>query len=137
MRDVLQSGMHMNETHHAVVIENDEDVRDLVALILKQAGYIVHPCIDAVSGLDAVRSHDPEFVALDCTLRGADGYTVAEQIRRFLQVCITMLSARVDDTARVRAYSAGIDHYLIKPFSVRVLRETAQAVIHDPAAGTS
>jgi DNA-binding response OmpR family regulator len=119
----------MGEAHHAVVVEVDADIRELIAIILRQAGYTVHSRSDAASGLAAVRVHSPDFVTVDCTLPGGDGYILTQQIRCFSRTCITMLSARVTKQDQAKGYAAGIDYYLTKPFSTSTLREAAKAVI--------
>jgi DNA-binding response OmpR family regulator len=108
----------------AVVIEDDADIRNLLAAILDQAGFSCHSCESGQEGIAAVRAYDPILTTLDISLPGIDGFEVARQIRAF-----SMLSARDEEIDTLMGLDAGADDYLTKPFRPRELRARIEAML--------
>jgi DNA-binding response OmpR family regulator len=113
----------------AVVIEDDADIRNLLAAILDQAGFRCHACESGQEGIAAVREHDPILTTLDISLPGIDGFEVARQIRSFSSTYIIMLSARDEEIDTLMGLDAGADDYLTKPFRPRELRARIEAML--------
>jgi DNA-binding response OmpR family regulator len=113
----------------AVVIEDDADIRNLLAAILDQAGFTCHTCESGQDGIAAVRTHDPILTTLDISLPGIDGFEVARQIRAFSSTYIIMLSARDEEIDTLMGLDAGADDYLTKPFRPRELRARIEAML--------
>ena len=76
---------------------------------------------DGAAGLAAARDAHPDLVVLDLGLPKLDGFDVARGIRRHSDVPIIMLTARVDETDRLKGFDVGADDYVTKPFSPREL----------------
>ncbi|SEQ09570.1 response regulator transcription factor [Microlunatus flavus] len=113
----------------AVVIEDDADIRNLLAAILDQAGFRCHTCESGQEGIAAVRAYDPILTTLDISLPGIDGFEVARQIRAFSSTYIIMLSARDEEIDTLMGLDAGADDYLTKPFRPRELRARIEAML--------
>ncbi|SDD08773.1 response regulator transcription factor [Auraticoccus monumenti] len=113
----------------AVIIEDDADVRALLAAILAQAGFDCHAVGSGDEGVDAVREHSPVLTTLDVSLPGFDGLEVARRIRSFSDTYILMLSAKDDEMDVVMGFAAGADDYVTKPFRPRELRARVEAVL--------
>jgi DNA-binding response OmpR family regulator len=113
----------------AVVIEDDADIRNLLAAILDQAGFTCYTCESGQEGIDAVRTYDPILTTLDISLPGIDGFEVARQIRAFSSTYIIMLSARDEEIDTLMGLDAGADDYLTKPFRPRELRARIEAML--------
>ncbi|MGI3784946.1 MAG: response regulator transcription factor, partial [Janthinobacterium lividum] len=113
----------------AVVIEDDADIRNLLAAILDQAGFTCHSCESGQDGIEAVRAYDPILTTLDISLPGIDGFEVARQIRAFSSTYIIMLSARDEEIDTLMGLDAGADDYLTKPFRPRELRARIEAML--------
>ncbi|WP_204913109.1 response regulator [Microlunatus spumicola] len=113
----------------AVVIEDDADIRNLLAAILDQAGFTCYTCESGQEGIAAVRTHDPILTTLDISLPGIDGFEVARQIRAFSSTYIIMLSARDEEIDTLMGLDAGADDYLTKPFRPRELRARIEAML--------
>lgn len=107
-----------------VVIEDDQDIRALVAGIVGRHGFEVHSAETGDAGVAAVREHNPQLVILDFGLPDIDGIGVLASIREFSDTHILMLSARDDLASSMLA--AGADDFLAKPFRPRDLRELLQ-----------
>lgn len=100
----------------AVVIEDGEDIRELLAQVLTQAGFTVHAASDGVTGVDLVRRHDPVVVTIDVNMPGIDGFEAARQIRNSSSAYIVMITARGDEIDTLQGLQTGADDYIVKPF---------------------
>ncbi|WP_049822192.1 response regulator transcription factor [Arthrobacter sp. H41] len=105
----------------AVVIEDDDDVRDLLHTVLTGSGFRVHTAPAGLAGVQMVRRLQPDVVTLDVGLPDIDGFEVARRIRDFSSTLIVMLTAR-SDADEARGLEAGADAYLHKPFRPSELR---------------
>ena len=100
-----------------LVIDDEENVCDLITLYFEKAGYEVMCAGDGSDGIEIVRSDKPDLVILDLMLPGMDGLDVCREIRKFSNVPLIMLTAKVDEVDRVLGLEMGADDYVTKPFS--------------------
>ncbi len=112
-----------------LVIDDDADVRGLVAELLGRAGLSVEQAEDGRSGLRALHKTPPDLVVLDVSMPDLDGWQTLERIRDLSEVPILMLTARGDELERVRGLQAGADDYVIKPFGRQELLARVQALL--------
>lgn len=122
----------MSDAGIAVVIEDDDDVRNLVCAVLQQAGFEVQSAPTGRAGVEAIRQHQPAAVTLDVGLPDIDGYEVLRQVRLFSDCYIIMLTAREDEMDTLTALQSGADDYLTKPFRPRELRARIAAMMRRP-----
>lgn len=127
----------MNNARVAVIIEDDRDIRELLGMILGQAGYEVHAAASGIDGIESVQRHAPALVTVDVGLPDVDGFIVTERIRTFSDSHIIMLTARMDELDTIKAMEAGADEYMAKPFRPRELRARVDALIVSQDAGTN
>ena len=92
-------------------------MRELLATVLRRAGYDVLLAPDGEEGLYVFSARRPDVVLLDVHLPKLNGWEVLERIRERSEVPILMLTALADDTSKVRALNGGADDYLVKPAS--------------------
>ena len=122
-----------------LVVDDEPQIATIARDYLTRAGFTVVMAADGASGLDVARQHRPDLVVLDLGLPGLDGFEVARAIRRDSDVPIIMLTARVDESDRLRGFEVGADDYVTKPFSPRELVARVASVLrrarHDPARG--
>ena len=127
----------MNTTATIVAIEDDETIRTLLQMLLRNAGFTsVRLAERGDTGLELVRRHKPDLVLLDLMLPGLDGVTVCRRIREtpaLAQTRILMLTAKSEDADIVKGLESGADDYVTKPFSRSVLLARIQAVLRRPA----
>jgi DNA-binding response OmpR family regulator len=112
-----------------LVVEDEEDVRRLVRVLLERAG---HTVIEAISGSDAlVRMQDapPDLIVLDVTMPELDGWQTLERIRDMSDVPVLMLTARTGELDKVRGLRAGADDYVTKPFGRQELLARVEALL--------
>lgn len=121
--------------HRAVVVDDDDDIRDLLVHVLEQAGLEVHAAETGEQALALVREVDPDLVTLDLSLPDMDGTEVCSAIRGFSDAYIIMITARSDEIDRLVGLEVGADDYLSKPFSPREVRARSVALLRRPRLG--
>jgi DNA-binding response OmpR family regulator len=113
-----------------VLVVDDEDwVLETVRRYLEQAGFEVIPARDGVAAVEAFEREAPDLVVLDWMLPKLDGLAVAARIRKSSRAPIIMLTARVTEQDRLAGFDAGVDDYVVKPFSARELEARVRAVL--------
>ncbi len=113
-----------------VVVEDETDIGDLLALYLRREGWQVHIATSGSEGLEVIRARKPDFVVLDIGLPGAlDGFDVCRQLRQTSTVPVLFLTARDDEVDRILGLEMGADDYVTKPFSPREIVARIKAVL--------
>jgi two-component system phosphate regulon response regulator PhoB len=125
--------------HSIVVIEDEDDIRDVVVYNLERAGYAIRSAADGRAGLRVVREHTPDLVVLDLMLPELDGLEVCRALREDLAtelLPVIMLTAKGDESDIVAGLGAGADDYVTKPFSPRELVARVQAMLRRSERGS-
>ena len=107
-----------------LIIEDEADIRELLAYNLQKEGFAVLAAGDGRLGLEMARTHTPALVLLDLMLPGIDGLTVCRELERnpaTAPIPLIMLTAKGEELDRVVGLELGADDYVVKPFSVREL----------------
>jgi len=116
----------------ALVIEDDDDIRRLLEVVLAQAGYTVTAAGTGTDGLEALTAQTPDLLLVDVGLPDLEGYDVVRTARASVEGHIVMLSARSEQADAQRGLDAGADAYLTKPFRPRQLREQLSEIVARP-----
>ena len=109
-----------------VVVDDENDVRSVIARYLASLGAVVEVCKNAEEGISSIRRHCPDLVLSDLAMPGKDGFSLLNEIRSIDRsegrhtpvIAITGLGRDVD---RVRLPSAGFNAVLRKPFTPEAL----------------
>ena len=115
-----------------LIVEDEPAIRDMVAFALRKAGMQPIHAADARSAQTAIGDQVPDLILLDWMLPGMTGIELARRLRRdelTRDVPIIMLTARGEETDRVNGLDAGVDDYVVKPFSARELVARIRAVM--------
>ncbi len=120
-----------------VLIEDDLDIRRLVADALAAQGHDVESAAAALEGLQMTVKGKPDLVVMDLGLPDLDGTELLRMIRAVSQVPIIVITARGADEVVVRTLDSGADDYLVKPFSVAQLEARVRALLRRGAAADS
>jgi DNA-binding response OmpR family regulator len=112
-----------------LVIDDDDDIRTLVAELLQRAGLEVDQANDGRTGLRAFHQSPPDLVVLDVSMPDMDGWQTLERIRDLSDVPVMMVTARGAELERVRGLQAGADDYMVKPFGRQELVARVQALL--------
>jgi len=103
-------------------IDDDQEIRELVAQVLGLAGYDVVSAADGPSGIRAAREHAPGLILLDIMMPGMNGYRVCDELqtdRRTSDIPVIFLTALGDQQDKARAFALGATDYLTKPFNTQ------------------
>ena len=112
-----------------LVVDDEPRIAQLARDYLEHAGFAVVLAGDGKSGLQAVRTRQPDLVVLDLGLPELDGLEVTRAIRETSNLPIVMLTARDDELDRILGLELGADDYITKPFSPRELVARVRAVM--------
>lgn len=112
-----------------VLIEDDVDIRRLVAGALASEGHDVESADRGLSGLELAVKGGADLVIMDLGLPDVDGTELLRMIRAVSQVPVVVITARGADEVVVATLDAGADDYLVKPFSVAQLEARVRAVL--------
>jgi DNA-binding response OmpR family regulator len=112
-----------------LVVDDDEDIRALLRLILERAGYEVDDQADGRAALRAFHNGNHDLVLLDVTMPDLDGWQLLERIRDLSEVPVLMLTARDSESDRVRGLRGGADDYVTKPFDREELVARVEALL--------
>jgi len=117
-----------------LLVEDDPSIREVTAIGLAAAGFVVTAAADGLEALDRFRDGPFDLVLLDIMLPRLDGYEVCRQIRRTSTIPVVMLTARADTMDVVVGLEAGADDYVRKPFEVPELIARVRAALRRAGA---
>ncbi|MBS1959788.1 MAG: response regulator transcription factor [Bdellovibrionales bacterium] len=123
-----------------MVVEDERDVRDLIALHLKREGFDVIACESAEAAKDALTAGPlPSLIVLDWMLPGQSGLDFAKYVREGWKqkIGILLLTARADTLDKVLGLEVGADDYLTKPFEIREFQARVRALMRRLESGES
>jgi DNA-binding response OmpR family regulator len=113
-----------------LVAEDQPDIRDLIALNLRHAGYAVTPVADGRAALESQAEQTSDLLILDLMMPGLDGLEVCKALRaKGRATPILMLTAKSTELDRVLGLELGADDYLTKPFSMAELLARVKALL--------
>ncbi|MGA0567246.1 response regulator transcription factor [Rathayibacter sp. KR2-224] len=116
----------------AVVIEDDDGIRELIGTVLEQMGLEVIAVSNGVDGVVQVAERRPVLVTVDVSMPGMDGFETAKRIRALSSAYIMMVTARDEEIDALQGLGVGADDYVLKPFRPRELRARAEAMLRRP-----
>ncbi len=124
--------MTMSGLVQVLVVGDEDDMRNLVVMNLKRAGFGVLDAADGAAGLALAKEHRPPVVLLDLMLPDMSGRDICARLREDQDTAhahVIMVTAMGEERDRVEGFEVGADDYVTKPFSVRelVLRVKAAA----------
>jgi two-component system phosphate regulon response regulator OmpR len=134
----LQGLKHMSSNGCILIVEDDPDIREMVAEYLGGQGYEVHQAESGNDMREVIERNLPDVVLLDVRLPGEDGLTLARYLRERYDVGIIMVTAAGGVVDRVVGLEVGADDYVTKPFDPRELLARLKSVMrrlhsHGPA----
>lgn len=111
----------MNKTSTILVVEDDSAVRNLISTTLQTHNYKYLIATNGEAAILEASSHNPDIILLDLGLPDIDGIEIIKKVRSWSNMPIIVISARSEDSDKIKALDAGADDYLTKPFSVEEL----------------
>ena len=113
-----------------LIVEDEDDIRDLVEMNLQRAGFEVLAARDGAEALLLARRHQPPVVLLDLMLPDMSGREICRRLREQAETAsayVIMVTARTEEQDRIQGFEVGADDYVTKPFSVKELTLRVQA----------
>jgi two-component system KDP operon response regulator KdpE len=105
----------------ALIIDDEQQMRRLLRMVLESRGYEVCEADEGQRGLQEAAFHRPDVVLLDLGLPGLGGLEVLKRLREWTDVPVLILSVRDQETVKVEALELGADDYVTKPFGTAEL----------------
>ena len=115
-------------SRHILVVEDEEKIARLLCDYLQAAGLRTSTQGDGDRVISQVKKDRPDLILLDIMLPGIDGIELCREIRKFSNVPIIMITARVEEIDRLLGLELGADDYICKPFSPREVVARVKAV---------
>lgn len=115
-----------------LIIEDEKDIRELLAYSLAREGFAVLEADNGVTALNLASMKKPDIVLLDLMLPGMDGFGVCRQMQRdpaTADIPVIMLTAKGEEVDRVVGLELGAADYIVKPFSLREVALRVRAVL--------
>ena len=121
-----------------LVVDDESRMRKLIKDFLVKNDFSVLEAADGEEAVDIFMStKDISLIILDVMMPKLDGYGAASEIRKMSDVPIIMLTAKSDERDELKGFSLGVDEYITKPFSPKILVARVEAVLRRSKAGAS
>lgn len=120
-----------NNKYKILIIEDEENIRNLVKTLLIANHYQVFWAENAMQGKMMFKSHCPDLILLDLGLPDMDGLDLLKEIREESLVPVIVLSARYDEMDKVHALDLGANDYVTKPFGTAELQARIRTALRN------
>ena len=120
-----------------LLVDDQPENLDVVLEMLTPDGYEVQVARDGTQALDLVRRFQPDLILLDVMLPGIDGLSLTQHLRQDRQIPIIMLTAKSEDSDRIRGLDLGADDYITKPFNPQEVVSRVRAVLRRSNSATT
>ena len=113
-----------------LIVDDEERMRGLLRDFLLRDGHVVYEAGDGEEALRVFFDHkNVDLILLDVMMPKLNGWQVLEEIRRYSKVPVIMLTALAEEADEIKGFSLGVDEYVTKPFSPRVLMARIAAIL--------
>ena len=113
-----------------LVVDDESRMRKLIKDFLEREGYQILEAADGVEAMDIFyEQKDISLIILDVMMPKLDGWGVCEEVRRVSEVPIMMLTARSEERDELKGFELGVDEYMTKPFSPKILVARVSAIM--------
>lgn len=117
-------------SHTILVVDDEERMRKLIGAYLKKEGYEVLEAENGLEALTVFKSRNIHLLILDVMMPVMDGWTVCTELRKLSDVPIILLTAKGEDDDKILGFELGTDHYITKPFNMRLLMAKVKSLIN-------
>ena len=121
-----------------LVVDDESRMRKLVKDFLEREGHIIIEAADGMEAMDIFyENKDIALIILDVMMPRMDGWQVCREVRALSQVPIIMLTARGEERDELQGFALGVDEYISKPFSPKILVARVNAILKRGRAAAS
>ena len=115
-----------------LVVDDESRMRKLVKDFLEREGHIIIEAADGMEAMDIFyENKDIALIILDVMMPRMDGWQVCREVRALSQVPIIMLTARGEERDELQGFELGVDEYISKPFSPKILVARVNAILKE------
>jgi len=114
---------------HILIVEDELKIADLLRDYLEKEGFRTTCLHRGDTAVAAIRADRPALILLDLMLPGMDGITICREVRKFSDVPVIMITAKIEEVDRLIGLEIGTDDYICKPFSPREVVARVRAVL--------
>jgi DNA-binding response OmpR family regulator len=107
----------MGETYNVLIVDDDREICNVIAIYLKNEGFHVLKAGDGLKALDVLRTHPVHLILLDIMMPKLDGIQTTMKIRKARNIPIIIISAKSEDLDKITGLQVGADDYVTKPFN--------------------
>lgn len=112
-----------------LIVDDDPNIRELVALFLRNEGFSVAEATDGLDALSQLTNFKADLVILDIMMPQMDGWELCRQLRAAYDIPLLMLTAKGETSQKVKGFELGTDDYLVKPFEAPELVARVKALL--------
>lgn len=105
------------EKYNVLIVDDDKEIRDAIAIYLKNEGVTVITAKDGIEALEMINEHAIHLIILDIMMPRLDGISTTYKIREKKNIPIIILSAKSEDSDKILGLHVGADDYISKPFN--------------------
>jgi DNA-binding response OmpR family regulator len=113
-----------------LVVDDDKTLVRLMREALSKAEFDVITAANGIDALQELYAKQPDLILLDVMMPRMDGWETAHRVRQMSQVPIIMLTAKDEESDKLKGFAAGVDDYVTKPFSFAEIVARVQAVLN-------
>lgn len=118
-----------DKMNRILVVDDDPNIRELVHVLLRNDGFDVTEAINGIDALDKLGVTRYDLIILDIMMPEMDGWQLCEELRRYYDMPLLMLTAKGETSQKVRGFQLGADDYLVKPFDPPELSVRVKALL--------
>ena len=112
-----------------LICDDDKDIVSALDIYLTSEGYETVKAYDGLECLEAGKRKPVDLILLDVMMPKMDGWQVCKEIRNYSKVPIIMLTAKGDERDELQGFELGVDEYISKPFSPKILVARVEAIL--------
>lgn len=112
-----------------LIVDDEQNIREIIREYAEFEGYETDEADDGMKAVRMAREENYDLIIMDVMMPKLDGYSAVKEIRKFSDVPVIILSARVEEYDKLFGFEIGVDDYVTKPFSPKELMARISAVL--------
>ena len=112
-----------------LIVDDEEKIRIIIKKYAEFEGYNIVEASNGMEALDVCKKEDFDLIIMDVMMPELDGFSACKEIKKIKDIPVIMLSARGEEYDRIHGFEAGVDDYVVKPFSPKELMMRVNVVI--------
>ena len=112
-----------------LIVDDEQNIREIIREYAEFEGYETAETDDGMKAVKMAKEDNYDLIIMDVMMPKLDGYSAVKEIRKFSDVPVIILSARVEEYDKLFGFEIGVDDYVTKPFSPKELMARISAVL--------